>query len=110
MTKEDFLDLLTEKFVTQQTVCANDVLNFADELFYKELLEKIQGNGGKVTFNQGERPILLARCFDEIEEIKVITIIVDDYGLKIEGIAKNDGSSYWFSQDDLCPGEFRHLI
>ncbi len=110
MTKEQFFDLLTEKFATQQNVCANDVLNFADELLYKELLEKVMGKGGEITFKQEDRPIVLARCFEVIVEVEVITILLDDYSLKIKGIAKNDEASYWFSQDDLCPGEFRHLI
>lgn len=110
MTKEEFFDLLTEKFATQQIVYANDVLNFVDELFNKELSEKVMGKGGKICFKQEERPIVLARCFEVIVEVEVVTILLDDYSLKIEGIAKNDGASYWFSQDDLCPGEFRHLI
>lgn len=111
MIKEKFFDLLTEKFATLQTVCANDVMNFADELFYKELKEKVQSKGGELFYNQEERPVVLAGCFEEIAEIEVIMIMMDNNNnLKIEGIAKNDGASYWFSQDDLCPGEFRHLI
>lgn len=111
MTKEQFFDLLTEKFATRQMVCAIDVMNFSEELFYKELHEKIQSKGGEIFFNEKERPFVLARCFEEIVEIEVVMIIIDNNNnLKIEGIAKNDGATYWFSQDDLCPGEFRHLI
>lgn len=111
MTKEEFFDMMTEKFGTQQMVCAIDVMNLSDELFYKELHEKIQSNGGEILFKERERPIVLARCFEEIVEIEVVMIIVDNNNnLKLEGIAKNDGASYWFTQDDLCPGEFRHLI
>lgn len=111
MTKERFFDLLTEKFGTQQMVCAIDVMNLTDELFYKELNEKTQCKGGEILYNEKERPFVLARCFEEIVEIEVVMIIVDNNNnLKIKGIAKNDGATYWFSQDDLCPGEFRHLI
>lgn len=86
-------------------------MNLSDELFYKELLEKIQSNGGKILFNEKERPFVLARCFEEIVEIEVVMIIADNNNnLRLEGIAKNDGASYWFNRDDLCPGEFRHLI
>lgn len=111
MTKEYFFELLTEKFATQQEVCANDVMNFADELFYKELQEKLLNKGDEIIFNKEERPILLANCFEDIVEIEVVMIMVDNTKqLKLEGIAKNDGASYWFTQDDFCPGEFRHLI
>lgn len=111
MTKEDFFDLLTERFSAQQMVYANDVMNLSDELFYKELHDKTQRNGGEILFTEKERPFVLARCFEEIVEIEVVMIIIDNNNnLKIEGIAKNDGATYWFSQDDLCPGEFRHLI
>lgn len=111
MTKEEFFNLLTEEFANKQIVCANDVLNFSEELFYKELLEKVQSKGGEILFKKEERPIVLARCFEELVEIKVAMILMDNNNnLKVEGIAKNDGASYWFSQDDLCLGEFRHLI
>lgn len=111
MTKEEFFNLLTERFESQQKIHATDIMNLSDELFYKELLEKIQTKGGEILFNEKERPFVLARCFEEIVEIEVVMIIVDNNNnLKIEGIAKNDGASYWFSQDDFCPGEFRHLI
>lgn len=111
MTKEQFFGLLTEKIATQQTVCGNDIMIFADELFYKELQERVLSKGGEILYNIEERPIVLARCFEEIAEIEVIMIMVDNNNnLKIEGVSKNDGASYWLTQDDLCPGEFRHLI
>lgn len=85
-------------------------MNFADKLYYIELQEKVQNKGCEISYKQKERPIVLARCFEEIVEVEVVTILLDDHSLKIEGIAKNDGVTYWFTQDDLCPGEFRHLI
>lgn len=47
----------------------------------------------------------------KIVEIEAVMIIVDNNNnLKTEDIAKNDGVSYLVTQDDFCPGEFRHLI
>lgn len=110
MIKNDFFNLLAEIFVDKEMICASDVLCLADKLLYKELKEMVQNNGGEILYKQEERPVVLARCFEEIVEIEVVAITIDKNSLKLEGKAKNDGASYLLFQDDLCPGEFRHLI